>query len=47
MNKMFTLTRLEGELPYVNLKCDPERAIELKEQYEVIQPGWHMNTIIG
>ena len=47
MNKMFTLTRLEGDPPYVNLKCDPERAIELKEQYEAIQPGWHMNTIIG
>jgi len=43
MNKMFALTGLEGDPPYVNLKCDPERAIELREQYEAIQPGWHMN----
>ena len=27
----------------VNLKCDPERAIELRETYEGIQPGYHMN----
>jgi predicted DNA-binding protein (MmcQ/YjbR family) len=29
----------------VNLKCDPERAIELREEYEAIQPGWHMNKV--
>jgi len=27
----------------VNLKCDPERAIELREQYAGIVPGYHMN----
>lgn len=27
---------------FANLKCDPERAIELREEYEQIQPGWHM-----
>lgn len=27
----------------VNLKCDPERAIELREQYPGIIPGYHMN----
>jgi predicted DNA-binding protein (MmcQ/YjbR family) len=41
MNKMFALTSLEGNPPYVNLKCDPERAIELRKQYEDIQPGYH------
>jgi hypothetical protein len=46
MNKMFALTGLEGDPPYVNLKCDPERAIELREQYEAIQPGWYMNKVI-
>jgi predicted DNA-binding protein (MmcQ/YjbR family) len=46
MNKMFALTGLEGDPPTVNLKCDPERAIELREQYEVIQPGYHMNKVI-
>jgi len=43
MNKMFALTGLEGDPPYVNLKCDPERAIGLREEYEDIRPGWHMN----
>lgn len=27
----------------LNLKCDPEVAIELREKYEEIQPGYHMN----
>lgn len=27
----------------MNLKCDPERAIELRERYNGIRPGWHMN----
>ena len=27
----------------VNLKCDPERAVELRERYEGIIPGYHMN----
>ena len=43
MNKMFALTGLEGDPPYVNLKCDPERAIDLRERYVDIRPGWHMN----
>lgn len=43
INKMFALSSLEGDPPYVNLKCDPERAIELREQYEEVKPGWHMN----
>jgi predicted DNA-binding protein (MmcQ/YjbR family) len=43
MNKMYALTGLEGDPPYVNLKCDPDRAIELRGQYEDIRPGFHMN----
>jgi predicted DNA-binding protein (MmcQ/YjbR family) len=27
----------------INIKCDPEKAIELREQYEDIIPGWHMS----
>ena len=42
MNKMFALTNLET-YDFVNLKCDPERAILLREEYEGITPGWHMN----
>jgi predicted DNA-binding protein (MmcQ/YjbR family) len=40
--KMFALLNLENDLS-VNLKCDPEKAIELREQYPFIQPGYHMN----
>lgn len=41
-NKMFALTSLKGDFS-VNLKCDPERAIELREEYSCITPGFHMN----
>ena len=41
--KMFALTGVETLPPRVNLKCDPERALELRERYEAIQPGYHMN----
>ena len=43
MGKMFALTGLEHEEFRVNLKCDPEYSIELREEYEDIQPGWHMS----
>jgi predicted DNA-binding protein (MmcQ/YjbR family) len=46
MNKIFVLTGLEGDPPYVNLKCDPERAIGLREQYKDVRPGYHMNKVI-
>ncbi|MEW6196981.1 MAG: MmcQ/YjbR family DNA-binding protein [Bacteroidota bacterium] len=42
MNKMFCLLNLTP--PHtINLKCDPEFAIELREQYEAVKPGYHMN----
>lgn len=44
--KMFLLTsmeRWEAGKPTVNLKCDPEYAIELRERYQGIEPGYHMN----
>ena len=40
--KIFLLMNLEKD-PSVNLKCDPERAIDLRERYEEIIPGYHMN----
>ncbi len=40
--KMFALTGLDGDLS-INLKCDPELAIELRERYPAVQPGYHMN----
>ncbi|MFT3737455.1 MAG: MmcQ/YjbR family DNA-binding protein [Breznakibacter sp.] len=44
MGKMFALTNLDGETT-INLKCDPEKAIELREQHEDIVPGYHMSKI--
>ncbi|MGM0477741.1 MAG: MmcQ/YjbR family DNA-binding protein [Bacteroidota bacterium] len=40
--KMFALLDLE-EGQSANLKCDPERAIELREHYEGVHPGYHMS----
>ena len=42
MNKMFALTILEGDLS-VNLKCEPELALELRTKYSCVVPGYHMN----
>lgn len=44
MGKMFALTNLNGDF-YVNLKCDPDKAIELRETYPCVQPGYHMSKI--
>lgn len=41
--KIFLLTVLNSEELSFNVKCDPEEAIELREQYNAIVPGWHMN----
>ncbi len=41
--KMFALTVPEDFPPRVNLKCDPERALELRDEHESILPGYHMN----
>jgi len=40
--KMFALANLEGPLR-INLKCDPELALELRERYRAVVPGYHMN----
>lgn len=40
--KIFAILDMEV-FEYVNLKCDPERAIELRERYNGITPGYHMN----
>jgi predicted DNA-binding protein (MmcQ/YjbR family) len=41
-DKIFALTGLDGELS-INLKCNPEKAIELREKYSFVIPGYHMN----
>jgi predicted DNA-binding protein (MmcQ/YjbR family) len=43
MNKMFALTSLDAIPTSINLKCDPERAISLRESNPSVKPGYHMN----
>ena len=40
--KMFALTDIEL-FDSINLKCDPEKAVELRERYDGVLPGYHMN----
>lgn len=43
MGKMFALLPLERSPASINLKCDPERSLELRDTYEGITPGFPMN----
>ena len=46
MGKMFALSGLENNPAKANLKCNPERSIELREEYDgLITPGYHMSKI--
>ena len=41
--KMFGLAALDEVPATVNLKCDPELALDLRDRYEQVRPGYHMN----
>lgn len=41
MGKVFAIVGMDAT--FANLKCDPEKAIELRAQYEEVTPGYHMN----
>ena len=41
-DKIFALVNLEGDLT-INLKCVPARAVEIRERYSSVVPGYHMN----
>lgn len=41
--KIFLIASLNQPQLRFNVKCDPEKAIELREQFDAIQPGYHMN----
>ena len=41
--KIFALLALDEIPTTANLKCDPDRALELRDRYEEVQPGYHMN----
>ncbi len=50
MGKMFALTNVDL-FESINLKCDPDYAIEIRETYSAVKPGYHMskkhwNTVI-
>jgi predicted DNA-binding protein (MmcQ/YjbR family) len=41
--KVFLLTGLDSDPLSFNVKCDPDLAVELRERYDAVQPGYHMN----
>ena len=43
-NKIFLLLSIAEETVSINLKCEPDKAVELREEYpDIITPGYHMN----
>lgn len=44
MNKMFALADVDS-FEFINLKCEPEKAVELREQFNGVKPGYHMSKI--
>lgn len=42
MGKIFAITDTEDPFA-IALKCDPEKAIQLREQYPAVRPGWHLS----
>lgn len=46
VDKMFLLMSLEKQPVSINVKCDPEKAVQLRESYpESVFPGYHMNKL--
>jgi len=43
MNKMFAVLDLSEQERGLTLKCDPERAIQLREEHAEVTPAWHFN----
>jgi len=41
--KMFLLVDIDSRPLSFNVKCDPQKAVELREKYSCVEPGWHMN----
>lgn len=44
MGKMFVLTSISN-FNRINVKCDPEKTIELRERYNAVKPGYHMSKV--
>ncbi len=45
LGKMFSSTGIDRIPPSANLKCDPDKAIQLRNEYKSILPGYHMNKL--
>ncbi len=43
LGKMFGTLGFEDEVGRINLKCEPDRALRLRDEHEAILPGYHMN----
>ena len=43
LGKMFATLGFKNEIGQMNLKCDPDRSLELREEHEAVIPGYHMN----
>jgi len=41
--KVFLIAGLDSQPLSFNVKCDPDKAIELREEFECVKPGYHMN----
>ena len=44
-DKMFLLTNIKSEELRINLKCDPLLAIDLRDEFPAVTPGYHMNKV--
>ena len=45
MPKVMAITVMKKEIPSINLKCEPEKAVELRAQFEAVNPGYHMSKV--
>ncbi|MHB8578423.1 MAG: MmcQ/YjbR family DNA-binding protein [Ignavibacteriaceae bacterium] len=44
MDKIFLIANINPPVS-INIKCDPEKAVELREHYSAVTPGYHMNKM--
>ena len=45
--KIFALAALDEVPPRVNVKCDPDLALDLRDRYDQVTPGYHMTRDTG
>lgn len=43
MGKMYALIPIDTDICSISVKCDPEKAIELREHYQAVHEAWHFN----